>query len=89
MSFLDFIEEYEFEILPLIHDTVIMCIIDGESFVTFTKNAWIGDSGTFCHITNNDTGMYDTIKIDEPVHVNSGNMKVMKRLSGLKRESYI
>ena len=32
--------------------------IDGETFYYFTKNTWIGDSGTFCHITNNNSGLF-------------------------------
>ena len=29
------------------------------------NNTWIGDSGTLCHLTNNDAGLYDIISINE------------------------
>ena len=39
--------------------------IDGDSIFTWTKNTLIGDSGTSCHITLDDTGMYEIIENDE------------------------
>ena len=45
----------------------MMCTINGNSLCTFTKNTWIGDTGTSCHITHNDTGMFEIEQIDESV----------------------
>ena len=52
--------------LPSPHTTLlptqevgIMCIIDGNSFYAFTMNTLIGDTGSSCHVTNNDTDMFD------------------------------
>ena len=39
------------------------------------KCMWIGDSGTYCHVINDDTGMNDSIEIDESVQGSSGNVK--------------
>ena len=55
-----------------------MCTIDGESFFTFVKNTWIGDSCAFCYIINDDTKMYYITEIDEPVLNSSGTMDVIK-----------
>ena len=45
----------------------MICTIDGETLVLFTKNTRIGDSGASCHITNNDTGLYD-VRLHQGVH---------------------
>ena len=45
----------------------------------FTKNTWIGDSGASCHITNNNSGLYDITKIDEFIQGSSGIMSAMKK----------
>ena len=37
----------------------MMFTIDSESFFLLIKNMWIEDSGLSCHITNNDTDLYD------------------------------
>ena len=52
----------------------MMCTIDGASFHLFTKNTGIGDSGALCHITNDDKGMFDIIKIDKLIQGSSGTM---------------
>ena len=83
VRFLDSIKEHDFEILLSICETGMMWTIDGELFFIITKNMWIEDLSASCHITNNDTGVYNNIDIDEPFQVSSGNMKAAKR------ESYI
>ena len=57
----------------------MMCTIAGDTFFSFTKNTWIGNSGASCHITNDDKGMYDAIDIDELIQGSSGIMPVMKK----------
>ena len=57
----------------------MMCTIDGNTFHSFMKNTWIGDSGASCHITNNESGMYDAIDIDESIQGSSSIMPAMKK----------
>ena len=57
----------------------MMCTIDGDTFYSFMRNTWIGDSGVCCHITNNDTHMYDITNINETIHGISGIMPAMKK----------
>ena len=57
----------------------MMCAINGDMFYSFTKNTWIGDSGTSCHITNYDTDMYDIIDIDKSIQGSSNIMPAVKR----------
>ena len=57
----------------------MMCTIDGNSFHMFTKNTWIGNSGTSCHITNDETGMFDVIEIQESIQGSSGTMPATKK----------
>ena len=57
----------------------MMCTIDGTSFHTFTKNTWIGDSSSSCHITNNEKGIFEVIKIDESIQGSSGTMPATKK----------
>ena len=56
----------------------MMCTIDDDTFFSFTKNTWIGDSGVSCHITNNNTGLYDITNIDESIQGSSGIMPATK-----------
>ena len=44
----------------------------------FTKNIWIGDSGALCHITNDNTGLFDTIDINESIQGISRNVLATK-----------
>ena len=53
--------------------------VDGEIFYLFTKNMWIGDSGTLCHITNNDTGLYNVTKINKSIEGSVGSMSATKK----------
>ena len=57
----------------------MMCTIDGDTFFLFTKNTWIGDSGVSCHITDDDTGLYDITYIDESIQGSSSIMPAMKK----------
>ena len=54
----------------------MMITIDGD---TFTKNTWIGDSGVSCHVTNNDTGLYDVTDINKSIQGSSSIMPAMKK----------
>ena len=53
----------------------MMCTIYGDSFYMLTNHTWIDDSGTSCHITNDNTDMFDVEQIDG----SSENMKALKR----------
>ena len=57
----------------------LICTIDGDTFFSFMKNTWIGDSGASCHITNNDTGLYDVMDINESIQGSSGIMPATKK----------
>ena len=41
-------------------------------------NMWISDLGALCHITNDDSGMYDVTDINELVEDSSGSMPITK-----------
>ena len=58
----------------------MMCTIDGETYHMFTKNMWSGDSGTLCHITNDDTSLFDITIINKLVQENSGSMIITKKV---------
>eukprot|EP00984_Skeletonema_dohrnii_P022875 scaffold11976_cov67-Skeletonema_dohrnii-CCMP3373.AAC.1 len=45
----------------------LRCTIDGQVYPSFTKKTWFGDTGASCHITNDDSGMYEVESIDEPI----------------------
>ena len=45
----------------------MMCTINKELFHMFTKHMGIGNLDIFSHITNDDKGIYDIIKIDKSV----------------------
>ena len=56
----------------------MMCMIDGETFFSFTKNM----NGRFrCsyHITNNEAGLYDMTNINKLVQGRSGSMSAIKK----------
>ena len=57
----------------------MMCTIDGNTFHLFNKNTWIGNSCASCHMTNNESGMYDVIKIDKSIQGSSGIMPTTKK----------
>ena len=45
----------------------------------FTKYTWIGDSRASCHITNNNTVLYDITNNNESIQGSSGIMPGMKK----------
>ena len=53
--------------IDLLHTTEagMMCTIDVEMFFSFGKNAWIQDLGTLCHLSNNDSGLYNITNINK------------------------
>ena len=57
----------------------MMCTIDGDSFYSFGKNTWIGDSIASCNITNNDSGMFNIIQINMSIQGSSSIMLDMKK----------
>ena len=57
----------------------MMCTIDGETFHTFTKNTWIGNSGTSCHITHNDNGHFKVTEIHELIQGSLGSLPAIKK----------
>ena len=57
----------------------IMCTIKGDTFFLFIKNTLIGESGASCHITNDETSMYNITDIDESIQGSSGIMPAMKK----------
>ena len=56
-----------------------MCTIDGDTFYSLMRITWIRDSGASCHITNNDTGMYDITDINESIQGSSSIMPTTKK----------
>ena len=57
----------------------MMCTINGDTFFSFTKNTWIGNSGESCHIMNNDTSFYDVTDINKLIQDSYGIMSATKR----------
>ena len=51
-------------LLPTIHKTSMMHVINGESFFTFMKCLWISNFGKSYHITKDAMGMYSINDID-------------------------
>ena len=56
----------------------MMCTIDGNTFL-FTKKTQMRDSGASCHITNNDTGLYNATNINELMQGSSSIMPATKK----------
>ena len=59
------------DLLPSNQVAGIICTIILEIFYMFMKNTWIGNSGALCHITNDDTCLYNIIKHNELVQERS------------------
>ena len=57
----------------------MMCTIEGDTFLSLMKNMWIRDSGALCHLTNNFTGLFDIIDINESIQGSSGIMPATKK----------
>ena len=66
------------DLLPTI-EAGLICTIDGEMFFSFTKNMFIGDLDTSCHITDNDSGLYDVFDISELVQCRLGSVPATKK----------
>ena len=66
------------DLMPFNQEAGMMCTFIGQSFCFFTKHTWIGDLGASCHITNNDTGMYDVTHIDRLVQGGLGSISATK-----------
>ena len=60
-------------------ETGMMHTINKELLVMFTQCIWVRDYSLPYHITNNDTAMYDVIKIDESIQGSSFNMKAAQK----------
>ena len=45
----------------------------------FTKNTWIGDSSTLCHIIDDDVTLFNVTKIYKSVERNSSSMPATKK----------
>ena len=39
--------------------------VNGDQYARFCKHTWIADTGTSCHVTNDDSDMYDVTEISE------------------------
>ena len=46
-------------------------------------NTWLYDSGTTCHFTNDPTGVYDIIKVNETAITGDGNGLKLPRKANL------
>ena len=55
----------------------MLCTIDGETFYSCTKNAWIGNAGALCHQWWHQS--YDITSINESVQRSLGNMLTKKK----------
>ena len=59
-------------------EACMMCTINGDTF-SFTKNTQIRDSGASCHITNDDTILFDITIIIKLIQGSSRNMLATKK----------
>ena len=57
----------------------MLCTMGRETFQMFTKNTWIGDSLISCHITNNDTHLFNITVINESVQGSLGSMPAIRK----------
>ena len=57
----------------------MLCIINGKTFHSFTKNTLSGNLGASCHITNNDTGLHYNTNIKESVQRSLGNTSTIEK----------
>jgi hypothetical protein len=51
-----------------------------------TKDTWIGDTGASCHMTNDDTGMYEVKTIDDEITVGNGKPMKATKIGKIKME---
>ena len=66
------------ELLITTQEAGTMCTIDGKMIFTLMKNMLSGDLGTSCHITINDSGLYDFTNINMLVQGSLGCMPATK-----------
>ena len=59
----------------------VSTIIISDTFISFIKNTWIGDSGASCYIMNDDTSLFNIIHINELIQESSGSMPATKKAS--------
>ena len=57
----------------------MICTIDGDTFFSFTKNAWIGDYGASCHIMYDDISLLNVININKLIQGSCGIMPATKK----------
>ena len=57
----------------------MLCTVDGETPHLFMKNMWISNSGTLCHTTNDDIGLYNVTNINKLVQGSLGNISATKK----------
>jgi len=53
------------------NDVFIKYYDDYTSGKNFTENTWIADSSTTCHVTNDDSGLYEVTEVKERVRPKS------------------
>ena len=53
----------------------------------FNENTWIGDSGASCHMTNDDSGMFDSRTIDEEITSGSGKPMTATKIGSIRVKS--
>ena len=63
------------------------CMIDGFQHPSFTENTMHGDTASSCHLTNDDSGMFDVVIICAKVRGIGGSVIATKK--GKKRYRYI
>jgi len=60
--------------------------LDAGKPLKITEDIWIGDSGASCHMTNDDTGMFDCTKIDEDITIGNGKPMKATKLGKIQAE---
>ena len=62
-------------------------VLDRVKYSPFTRLTWIGDSGSSCHLENDDSGMYDVTTINEVIRTaEKGNSM---RATKMGRKKYV
>ena len=59
----------------------MMCMVDKEMFFLFMKNTQIRNSSASCHITNNDTGLFDVTFINKVVQGRLDSISATKKVN--------
>ena len=59
----------------------MLCTIDGDTFYSFAKNTGIGDLTALCHITNDNTGLFNLTNKIEVIQESLGNMPTITKKS--------